>query len=93
MYPGSRVLWGCLATPAILYPSLQLYQNGDLPVLSLIGWKEKNRVGGDDGNFVLGRKFPSENGRVRQCVVVLCCTQNSRQSLGTFLRNHHKMSQ
>jgi hypothetical protein len=41
MHPGSRVLWGCSAQPAVLPPSPQLCQNGGLAVLSSVGETEK----------------------------------------------------
>jgi hypothetical protein len=47
MQPGSRVLWGCSAPPAIL-PSLpQVCHYGGISVLSSARETEKSRVGGE----------------------------------------------
>jgi hypothetical protein len=46
MHPGSCVLWGCSASPAILTRSPQLSQGGGLSVLSSIRETEKSRVVG-----------------------------------------------
>jgi hypothetical protein len=45
MHPGSCVLWGCSAPPAILPGSLQMCQNGGLSV----GVTETSMVGGGTG--------------------------------------------
>jgi hypothetical protein len=69
MHLGSRVLWGCSAPPMILFPSPQLCQNGGLSVSSLIGEREKRKVGGGRQSCYVWSKIP---GWKRKFETVLC---------------------
>jgi hypothetical protein len=68
MHPGSRVLWGCSAPPAILPPSPQLCQNGSLSVMSSIGETENSlrgpsqasRAGGGLKSYCFCQEFDGE---------------------------------
>jgi hypothetical protein len=55
MHPGSHVLWGCSAPPAILPPSLKLRQNGR-ETEKLQGPSQASTVGGDKSHVVFGKK-------------------------------------
>jgi hypothetical protein len=67
----SLVLWGCSVPPAILPRSPQLWQNGDLSVLSSV--REQRKVGwvGSDGHVFFGQIFPGEKGSVKRSIVVM----------------------
>jgi hypothetical protein len=66
MYPGSRVLWGCSAPPAILPRSSQLC---GLSFYIQSGKQRKVRWVGDDSHVVFGQEFAGEMGSVR----LHCC--------------------
>jgi hypothetical protein len=70
MNPGSHVLWGCIAPPAILPRSPQLWPNGDISVLASVGEIEKSGVE-DDSQVVFSQKALGEKGSVRRCVIVM----------------------
>jgi hypothetical protein len=60
MHPGSRVLCGCSAPPAILPRIPQLCQNGGFKIYLQSGKQRKVGWVGDESHIVFGQKFSGE---------------------------------
>jgi hypothetical protein len=98
VHPGNSVLWGCLASPAILPRSLYLCQNGGLSILSSTGEAEKSRVDLDDclvnffvKNFLVEKEV--WDGLLSWCNSQFFCLQSSARSLRKFWSCCRKLSQ